>query len=80
MSGMRIDPERRGHLVDAVRGFWLEEFDEELSPFRAEKLLDFVVQALGPQVYNQGVQDARKFLQERLDDLDGEVYEPDTTR
>jgi len=80
MEGMNIDAERRRHLIGALQGFWLEEFDEELSPFRAEKLLDFVARALGPQVYNQGVQDARKFLQERLDDLDGEVYEPDPGR
>jgi len=30
-------------------------------------------------LYNQAVQDARKFMQERLDDLDGEVYRPEAT-
>ena len=72
-----IDSERRERLVEMLRKFWLEEFDEEMSPFRAGKLLEFVAESLGPQVYNQAVQDARKFMQERLDDLDGEVHEPE---
>ena len=31
----------------------------------------------GPQVYNQAIQDARKFVMERLDDLEGELWEPE---
>jgi uncharacterized protein (DUF2164 family) len=38
-------------------------------------VLDFFLERLGPQVYNQGVQDARGFVLRKLDDLDGEVYE-----
>lgn len=72
-----IDESRRQHLVARFQAFFLEQFDEELSTFRAEQLLEFVLDALGPQVYNQAVQDARKFMQQRLDDLDGEVHEPE---
>lgn len=71
---IRIDDARRDQLVRRLQGFFLQEFDEELSRFRAEQLLDFHLEALGPQVYNQAVQDARKYMQERLDDLDAEVH------
>ncbi|MCA9737637.1 MAG: DUF2164 domain-containing protein [Gemmatimonadota bacterium] len=74
---LRIDDDRRRHLVQRLQGFFLEEFEMELSAFRADSLLDFLTAALGPQIYNQGVQDARRYLQQRLDDLDGEVHEPD---
>ncbi len=74
---IKIDDDRREWLVSQLQGFFLEQFDEELSRFRAEQLLDFISEALGPQVYNQAVQDARKFMQERLDDLDAEVHEPE---
>ena len=56
---------------------YLDEFDEDLSDFRATALLDFFVAQLGPAVYNQGVRDACAALQEKLIDLEGEVYEPD---
>lgn len=72
-----LDPARRARLVEEIQGFFLESFDEEVSAFRAEQLLDFSLGHLGPQVYNQGVQDARVFMQRKLDDLDGEVYEPE---
>ncbi|RYZ14048.1 MAG: DUF2164 domain-containing protein [Alphaproteobacteria bacterium] len=50
------------------------EFDERLSDFRADALIDLMLKALGPAIYNQGVQDARLHLQGKLDDLEGEVY------
>lgn len=74
---IELDDTRREGLLRRAQSFYLEEFDEELSPFRAEQLLDFFVEALGPPIYNQGVQDARGYMVRKLDDLDGEVYEPD---
>lgn len=72
---VKLDEERRERLVSSLQGFFLQEFDEDISPFRAEQVLDFFLEALGPQVYNQAVQDARGFMLRKLDDLDGEVYE-----
>ena len=33
---------------------------------------------LGPPVYNQGVRDASSFIQDKLTDIEGEVYERET--
>lgn len=71
---MKITEERRNRLVAELKAFYKAEFDEEISSFRAEQLLDFFLQKLGPAVYNQAVQDARAYMQTRLDDLEGEVY------
>ena len=72
-----IDPSRREALIRNLQGFFFEEFDEEISSFRAESILDFLLADLAPQVYNQAVQDARKFIQGKRDDLDGEVHVPE---
>lgn len=74
---IELSEARRNELVLRLQGFYREEFDEELSVFRAEQILDFLLDAVGPPIYNQAVQDARRFIQERLDDLDGEVFEPE---
>lgn len=74
---IKIDDERRQRLVGRLQAFFLEEFDEELSSFRAEQVLAFSLATLGPQIYNQAVQDTRKFMQERLDDLEGDIYKPE---
>ena len=75
--GIELADDRRQRLIVRVQGFYLQEFDEEISPFRAEQILEFFLGALGPQLYNQAVQDARAFVQRRLDELDGEVYAPE---
>lgn len=74
---IHLSEERRAQLLDEVRAYFLDEFDESLSEFRAAGLLDFFVARLGPPVYNQGVRDACDFVQTKLADIEGEVYEPD---
>lgn len=74
---IRLSDERRRDLVAALVRFHADEFDEELSTYRAERLLGFLMRALGAPVYNQAIQDARKFLSEKLEDLDVEFHEPE---
>jgi uncharacterized protein (DUF2164 family) len=60
-----------------VQHFVATEFDQELSEFQAQRLLDFFIRHLGAPVYNQAVQDVRAFLQDKVADLDVEFYEPE---
>ena len=72
---IRLSRERRERLLRTVKEYFAAEFDEPLSDFRAERLLEFFVRELGPPIYNQGVRDAASFMQEKLGDIDGEIYE-----
>jgi uncharacterized protein (DUF2164 family) len=75
---VRLSDERRATLTRLVRQYFEEHFDEGISDFRAEGLIDFFVKELGPPVYNQGVRDACAYMQGKLTDVEGEVYEPET--
>lgn len=75
---VRLSDERKATLVRQLRQYFDENFDGDLSEFRAEGLIDFFVHELGPPVYNQGVRDACAYLQGKLADIEGEVYEPET--
>jgi uncharacterized protein (DUF2164 family) len=72
---IRLADERRAHVIRLTQQYFADEFDEPISDFRAEQLLDFFVRELGPPVYNQGVRDACNFMQEKLGDIEGEVFE-----
>jgi uncharacterized protein (DUF2164 family) len=72
---IKLSEERRAAILRLFKDAYREEFDEEISDFRAEKVIDFFVRTLGPSVYNQAIQDARKFMLAKLDDLDVEFYE-----
>ena len=75
---MTLSDERREILINALQQLFLEEFERDLSEFQAQRLIDFFMSQLGPPVYNQAIQDARAFVMAKLDDLEGEVYEPET--
>jgi uncharacterized protein (DUF2164 family) len=77
---IKLSDEARGQLTGEVERLFANEFDRELSEFQAQRLIDFFVRHLGAPVYNQAIQDARGFLQTKLDDLDGEFYEPEEPR
>jgi uncharacterized protein (DUF2164 family) len=72
---IKLSSERRAGLLRAIKEHFVAEFDEPLSDFRANALLDFFVRELGPQVYNQGVRDASSYMQQKLADIEGEVTE-----
>jgi len=72
-----LSDERRAQLVSALQRLFAEEFDRELSDFQAKRLLELFIRQVGAPVYNQAIQDARAFLQEKLSDLDAEFYEPE---
>ena len=74
---IKLSEEARDRLVTAVQRLFVQEFEQELSDFQAGRLIDFFVRQLGAPVYNQAIQDARSFLQAKLEDLDGEFYEPE---
>ena len=75
---VRLSDERRQTLVRQLRQYFDEHFDEEISDFRAEGLIDFFVRELGAPVFNQGVRDACAYIQGKLADVEGEVYETET--
>ena len=74
---IRLTDERRERMLRSIKKYFAEALDQELGDLAAERLLEFFVKELGAPVYNQAIQDARKFLLSKLDDLEGEFYEPD---
>lgn len=75
-----LSPDRRAMLRASLKAYFDAEFDETLSDFRAEGLLDFLIRELGPPIYNQAVRDAVSVTQGKLADLEGELYHPESTR
>lgn len=77
-SQIKLSDERRDRLALDLIGLFDDSFDHELSEFQARIVVDHFIKHMGPAVYNQAIQDARQFIQRKLDDLDIEVYAPDS--
>ncbi|MEW7008994.1 DUF2164 domain-containing protein [Lentilitoribacter sp. EG35] len=74
---IKLNDDRKADIARALSGFFQDEFDEDLSEFRALEVVDFMLRQIGPSQYNQAIADARGFLAEKLDDLDTEFHEPE---
>ena len=75
---IKLSDERKQEILRTFSSFYYDEFDEEISEYRTEQVLDFFMNILGPPVYNQAIQDARAFLSEKLEDLDAEFFIDDS--
>jgi len=72
---LTLDDERRDDALQALQAYAEEAFDDPLSMFAATGLLDFILAEIGPAIYNQGVADAQRYVQERAMEMDLNVYE-----
>jgi uncharacterized protein (DUF2164 family) len=76
---IKLSEEARERIIHATRQFFCDDLDSSLSDFQAERVIEFFLRELGAPVYNQAIGHARQFLQTKLDDLDGEFYEPEAS-
>jgi uncharacterized protein (DUF2164 family) len=77
---IELDKERKQRMVRAIQTYFVEKLDQEIGQLAAELLLEFFVKQVGPPIYNQAVKDAQAFLQDKLMDLDGVLYQPEEPR
>ena len=77
---IKLSDERRDALLREIQIHFREKHGDEIGDLKATLLLEFFIKKLGPPVYNQAIQDARGFIQDKLGDLDGDFYEPDDLR
>lgn len=71
---VEISLEERKALIRDISEFFDAQFEQEVSEFRAEMILDFFLEKLSPVVYNSAIVDARAFLAERLEDMEATLY------
>ncbi|NLK52955.1 MAG: DUF2164 domain-containing protein [Syntrophomonadaceae bacterium] len=58
-------------MVADLKSYFFKERDVEISDLGAELLLDFILQNIGPYIYNQAINDAYACMYERIEDLLG---------
>ena len=72
---IEIAKEKRKELITSIQRYFEENMEEKLGNLTADALLDFLLEELGPIVYNKAVADVQKRLQTRVMEVDIEVHE-----
>ena len=61
-----ISDEKKRGAVEAIIAFYKRERDEEIGVIAAEEILDLVVNLVGREIFNKGVDETVRLLQDRL--------------
>ncbi len=71
MKKFRLTKESKEQIVADMQTYFLNERDEEIGNLSAELLLQFMIEKVGPAIYNQGIRDAHSFMTKKIEDLYG---------
>lgn len=65
-----MTPWQKEIAIRSIISHFHDEFDQEISMIAAEDHLDFMLDTLGSNLYNKGVEDARIIFQENHQNLE----------
>ena len=66
---IKLTKEQKDKMAASIKSYFLKERDEELGDLSAGFILDFIVEELAPEFYNQGVNDSYRYMSDRILDL-----------
>jgi len=65
---VKFDDETKKRMIGDIQNFFMEERGDDLGDLAAMLVLDFFVENLATEAYNQGVRDTLKYMSERVED------------
>ena len=72
---IELSQEDRAQAIASIERYFLDNFEQKIGNISAGALLGFVLEEIGPSIYNRGVSDAQERLLSRVEDLSYEVRE-----
>jgi uncharacterized protein (DUF2164 family) len=74
MTTIELPKQQRGDAIASLQRYFEENLSEPIGDMPAGLLLNFILEEIGPAIYNRAVIDAQARLQLQLSDLTGELY------
>ena len=64
----------RAQAIVSIQRFFQENMPEPIGELPAWLLLNFFVEEIGPAIYNRAIADAQARMEQRVGDLNGELF------
>jgi uncharacterized protein (DUF2164 family) len=74
MITFELAKQTRADAISSLKRYFEENMSEPMGDLPAGLLLNFIVEEIGPAIYNQAIADAQARMQQRVADLSGELY------
>lgn len=69
MKKINLSNEKKKEMHSLLKEYFNNERNEELGDLAVTLLLDYIIEEIAPEFYNQGVYDAHNFVSTRLEDI-----------
>jgi uncharacterized protein (DUF2164 family) len=67
---IELSPQQKALLRQKLIAMFRDDFEEELSDFKADQILDAFIEKLGPGIYNAAIEEMKIYLMNQIEDLD----------
>ena len=74
---IELSKQARAEAIMSIQRYFQENMPEPIGNMAAGLLLNYFVEEVGPVIYNQAIADAQARIQQRLLDLEGDLYAPE---
>jgi uncharacterized protein (DUF2164 family) len=74
MVTIELSKQARADAVASIQRYFRDEMPEPIGDLKAGLLLNFILEEIGPALYNKAIADAQARLLGRVSDLNGELY------
>jgi uncharacterized protein (DUF2164 family) len=74
MVPLELTKPQRTAAITSIQRYFQENLPDTIGDLPAGLLLNFILEEIGPVIYNQAVADAQTRLTQRVADLSGELY------
>ena len=70
-----ISKEARKEAIASIERYFTENMEDHIGNIAAGALLGFILEEIGPAIYNKAVTDVQERLQSRIMEVDIEIHE-----
>jgi len=71
MARITLTKEQNKNAVEEIRSYFENERDESIGDLQGQLVLDFIIDKIGPIIYNQGIEDMQRYMNEKVEDMYG---------
>lgn len=64
-----LSKEQKEEMKQKLQDYFLKERGEDLGDLPATLMLDFIIWQLGKTFYNKGIEEAQRYMTERVEEL-----------
>lgn len=74
MTTIELNKQGRATAIASLKRYLQDDLSEPMGDLKAGLLLNYILEEIGPAIYNKAISDAQARLSARVADLNGELF------